>query len=175
MPKLRIENKGFSRVPYQPMGLFASQLGNSDDGLNFRCSSATAEYDQKQEVWKPRVNGKVASNDIVLKGGSMFPLNYVRKWREQSGQMATLSLLSELSHADSSLDIAIHIFDIERRENLCKEALGFYNMAIQSLSEGSLSARDRTYIDQRLDRLRTRLAHFGIMVERNDDVTRKTA
>jgi hypothetical protein len=95
--------------------------------------------------------------------------NYVKKWRDESRHLGALSLLIELKLADFLLDIASHTFDIERRESLCNKALKSYDTVIRALPAESLSATERREINQRLDGLRTRLAHFGIVIERNDD------
>ena len=106
----------------------------------------------------------------------MFLLkNCVKKSWDESRHLSALSLLIELKGADFLLDIASHTFDIERRESLCQKALKSYNTVVLALPAESLSATERTNVNQRLDSLRTRLQRLGIMVERNDGGIRKAA
>ncbi|QNI30649.1 hypothetical protein H7849_16085 [Alloacidobacterium dinghuense] len=95
--------------------------------------------------------------------------NYVKQWRDESRRLGAFSLLIELKRADFLLDIADHIFDIERRENLRKDAVKSYNTVVVVLAAESLSPTERSNVNRRLDSLRTRLQRLGIVIERNDD------
>lgn len=94
--------------------------------------------------------------------------NYVKKWRDESRRLGAFSLLIELKRADFLLDIAGHTFDIEHRERLWKEVIKSYNTVVLVLAAESLSATDRTKVNQRFDSIRTRLQRLGIVIERND-------
>jgi hypothetical protein len=115
---------------------------------------------------KPPDIRRLASN---FQGFVVFLLkNYVKRWRDESRQLGAVSLLIELKGADSLLDIASCTFDIERRENIWKKVVKSYNTVVLALALESLSATQRTEINQRLDNLRTRLQRLGIVIERND-------
>jgi len=84
------------------------------------------------------------------------------KLKNQSDEMGTKFVVTELRLALSLLDIAGHSFNRERRKRMCNDAKRSYELVFQALPHFTLSKEDQVEIDAKLHELRSRLNRLGI-------------
>jgi hypothetical protein len=84
------------------------------------------------------------------------------KLKNQSDEMGTKFVITELRLALSLLDIANHSFNRERRKRLCNDAKRSYELVFQALPHLTLLREDQIEIDATLQELRLRLNRLGI-------------